>query len=392
MREKMILLFGILTATVLPFSADANPTITSASGTLEDGGSLIIEGSGFGTHPLKIEWLGGPNGNIEQGGNGTAFSKSGWWADPTNGAWGQAPLYSTARAHSGTKSIKQSWPVGSNYDSGFGYDTGGPIGTLYMSWWIYFKHAGSQGQYKMFRIEDTNDVMDSDGTFYYNQWYDTGGGNYQAANYLFCSLNYDQCYPGSNPALRYPADMLRPNQWVRIEVYGKESSGSGVRDGSLSFLQHTQSGSAIQMLSGGPWNGTIITRASGVSARWRFIQFEGYWGNIGDGTGTGEEAYIDDIYIQVGTQARVEIGDNLSWASCTHREIQAPVSWSDGSITFIANKGSFANGTTVYLYVVDSNGNVNAQGYQVIIGSSGGGGGGGDTISPSPPTGVRIEN
>ena len=39
----------------------------------------------------------------------------------------QTPLYSNEMAHSGTKSIKSSWPVESQYTSAFSYDTGGEL-------------------------------------------------------------------------------------------------------------------------------------------------------------------------------------------------------------------------------------------------------------------------
>ena len=83
----------------------AAPSISSILGTVEDGANISISGQGFGTHSLKIEWLGGPNGNIESGKSGTVFSKSGWTVDSTSSAF-QASEYSSVRAHSGEKSIK----------------------------------------------------------------------------------------------------------------------------------------------------------------------------------------------------------------------------------------------------------------------------------------------
>ena len=50
------------------------PSILSISGVANDGQSLIINGSNFGSHSLDIEWLGGQadgNGNIEDGTSGT---------------------------------------------------------------------------------------------------------------------------------------------------------------------------------------------------------------------------------------------------------------------------------------------------------------------------------
>jgi hypothetical protein len=102
---------------------------------------------------------------------------------------------------------------------------------------------------------------------------------------------------------------------------------------------------------------------------------------------------MDDFYIQRGTLARVEIGDRSSWKSCTWREIQKPSAWSNSSITIQLNRGSFQQGQTAYLYVVDANGTVNSQGYPFTVG---GGGSGGSTPPPpsndppSPPTGLKV--
>ena len=76
---------------------------------------------------------------------------------------------------------------------------------------------------------------------------------------------------------------------------------------------------------------------------------------------------LDDIYLD-STQARVEIGDNSSWDNCTHREIQIPTAWSSDLISITANQGSFSEGDTAYLFVVDENGNI-SDGYQITIGS-----------------------
>ncbi len=71
---------------------------------------------------------------------------------------------------------------------------------------------------------------------------------------------------------------------------------------------------------------------------------------------TGEAyAWFDDLYIDR-TQARIEIGDNQVYEDCSHREIQIPTAWSTTEIKFTTNKGSFSNGQTVYIFVVDENG------------------------------------
>ena len=74
--------------------------------------------------------------------------------------------------------------------------------------------------------------------------------------------------------------------------------------------------------------------------------------------------YFDDIYIN-NSWARVEIGDDPDYDSCTHREMQIPTAWSSDSVDITVNQGSFQNGTTAYLFVVDEDGAVNTAGYEV---------------------------
>jgi hypothetical protein len=93
------------------------------------------------------------------------------------------------------------------------------------------------------------------------------------------------------------------------------------------------------------------------------------WQNwVGNGL-TSQDTFLDDLFIQVGTQARVELCDKPTWGACTLREVQAPSSWSDGSISLKFNQGGFKPGQTAYLYVVDGSG-VASRGMQVAIGGA----------------------
>src|SRR5205807_496122 len=88
-----------------------------------------------------------------------------------------------------------------------------------------------------------------------------------------------------------------------------------------------------------------------------------------DGVSGGGGYIFDDIYFDY-TQARVMIGNSSTFSGSNHREIQIPVSWSDSGITATLNQGSFANGASVYIFVVDANGNA-SPGYPIILGQSG---------------------
>jgi len=154
---------------VLPFSVSAAPSINSVSGSLDDGNEVTINGSSFGSKANKVEWLGGTKGHIESANAGSRFSRSGWATDSTSGNR-QTPEYTSAKAHSGSKSVKAFWPQQSQYTSGMSYNNGGSMGSVYMTWWLYFDHVNSAAQFKMFRLMDRDGYTDADGTFYYNQW------------------------------------------------------------------------------------------------------------------------------------------------------------------------------------------------------------------------------
>jgi hypothetical protein len=100
--------------------------------------------------------------------------------------------------------------------------------------------------------------------------------------------------------------------------------------------------------------------------------------------GSAYYEYLDQIYID-NTPQRVFISNvsnlNSTWPNVNihHDETQVPTSWSDSSIVFTFNQGSFATGEPLYLYVVDTNGNI-SNGFPI----------GNASDSPRAPTGLRV--
>jgi len=90
--------------------------------------------------------------------------------------------------------------------------------------------------------------------------------------------------------------------------------------------------------------------------------------------------FVDDLYVDT-TIARLEICRASTWAekesSGSHCEMQIPQkTWNLNTIEFKANQGAFNDGEIVYLYVVTTDGQVNARGYPLkfqtkIIGDEG---------------------
>ena len=123
-------------------------------------------------------------------------------------------------------------------------------------------------------------------------------------------------------------------------------------------------------------NGTLLQNFSGLytsggsncdyspyTDTWAAISLENYWTN----TPPPQSAFVyyDDIYID-DSWAKVMIGNQSTFTASTHSEIQIPSAWTSTSITITVHQGSLNTGNA-YLYVIDSNGNVNANGFLVQI-------------------------
>lgn len=169
-----------------------------------------------------------------------------------------------------------------------------------------------------------------------------------------------------------PNSPLAGDPWVRFEVYWKLST-AGVANGDLQISINHQPGYS---------NPNGVTRGAGMEAQ-HVENFLITAMHDDQGSGARFNFYVDDVYVDV-TRARVEVCDTSTWAARTRCEPQIPSAWSITSITVTGAMASFSSGTA-YLYVVDSTGAVNANGFPVTIGGSG------DTTPPAAPTGLGVQ-
>lgn len=350
------------------FNVYGQPSITTVQGNIVNGELLIINGNGFGNNNLDFKWLGE---NIENGNAGDDFNAEGWHADQTSGGF-SAPTYSTNNAHSGIKSIQTNYTV-DKYGSGIGYVYNSEVTEWYGTFWIYPDLGNFQGQHKIFRLMGKEGYLDDNTVVYFNNWINGVKHAFlfpeDNTNIYWFSTIEDNMGPYEMDWLEHPL----PRQWSRLEIYFKASS-QGTKDGSVIYVVHTDGNISTTKISFS--NNLMIYNGSK-----RFIAFyiQNYVGN-GDRTGN-EHIYIDDVFIQRGSRARIEIGDNADWAACSHREIQIPQSWSNNEIRFQFNQGSFAGNREVFLFVINANGTV-SPGYSVVIEQS--------YVRPSKVTGVKV--
>lgn len=356
--------------------SNASPAINSISGTVSDGQTITINGSGFGIVGPNVilfdDFETGINNNYI--GNGVTPARVGTWEDSSTAC---SPtyysIYSTSQAHSGTKSARQNWAKSPTADGGamwIGPLFNGPVTKIYFSFWTYLPTGqnvpGSSGgmgpNWKVWWLQSTPYHKDDFASeIVTDPPYETSLCWVDGTKNRLCYMNSYQPFSFSK------------GQWKRWEVYMTASTSSGV--GQLWFTSAAQARSL--------WANATGRTIDDGSAGWNYLRMPGY-----ARYDSNSNTYYDDIYVATGNGAlaRVEIGNNSSYTNCTNLAVITPTAWSNASITATVRKGAFNPGNAAYLFVIDSTGAA-SPGYPVTIGS------GGSAPTPatvSAPTGLRI--
>lgn len=368
---------GLVTILSLGTQSNAAPglTISSVTGTFGQDATMTISGAGFGSKPTAAPAVYDDFRSIPPGAQIIS-----------DGKWGQTqgwnvPVASTANLRPGTpfsQHMLSYWPAnsGDNPPSALMGDTsnvwalfGAYSPYVYLDAWQYLTVSGTSPQnLKPFRLH----VPEASPNAYIN-YYTTASGDSLAGG----RDGSDIINPPANPAwsgwfgsaggggAEMPLSSSQVyGRWLHIQ-YLAYAGTTGNTDGSLMIYI----------------NGTLrVARLHNINmigsgyAGWDRVVVGNYVRTDVHGP---VSIYWDNVYVDT-SWARVEIGDNATYGNCTHREIQVPTAWADGSITFTVNRGSFPNASGVYLFVVDASGNV-SQGY-ALSGSQ----------LPPAPTNVRI--
>jgi hypothetical protein len=358
-KQKIIkVIFALVSFLMTPSLVLGAPSVSGVSGIVADSQNISISGSSFGAHSLNVESL---QSNIEAGVVGQALSKSNWIKD-----WGWAnPLYANDFAHSGSKSLKCTLSSSSDYNCAFAYDMSNVLAgqKFYATWWVKY-NGDTNGQWKIFRASGIETIVDGPQEIAFFDW--------------LSSAPHFAINPGTaEDTTIWTDDSAWPagdNTWYRVELELTASS-TNQSNGAVNISRYTNAGSFYSSS-----NPNLKTHVSAGDS-WSYAIWQNYIGNGIDNA----TIWLDDLYVQYNTVARVELCANSTWSSRGRCEIQVPSAWTTSLITASVNKGSFANGSNAYVYVVDSAGTVNASGYPVTIGS-----GGGDTTSPSSPSGLLV--
>lgn len=386
-KQGLKFLLFALTFFVLPEFASANPDVSAVA---INGQSWVISGNGFGIRSMEVPkyW-----NNFDLEPMGSTLNSNGMFTD---GEYGIISSDVARRSKSllydfGTidSSISHEKFMHNIYDFGSGQDQ------IYFTTWIYYDDTGTTSQdswdTKMIVFSSQGGPLQgeqSQGRYY---WSDLINETSLGFTYWrFPSANrwgnvFYTMYDGNgnvninNPSL--PSDALLLKQWQRIEGYIKNSdpgSNNGVvvwrRIGHADFINSTSE----------------QTRANSNTKKWRFANFGMSFQGIYDGIGM-MKMYYADLYFDT-TQSRVEICDADTWALRTHCEIQPTIAWPtaqnpSSNIMINLNQGSFNDGDTGYIYVIDDGGNASTANASSTIMF---GIGVGDVTAPGAPSGLNV--
>jgi hypothetical protein len=336
------------TPTPTPTPSTGSPSVTSVSGTLHDGNSIIINGSGFGSYGPTIQVYDSFESGVSGTGINAAGAQVGSWSVVNTG-----PTYSTSFSKSGTKSMKVNFANGTLVDSNQVQKNWSQDNDFYISWWqllpsgkdVPGTNSSSGPNWKQFWLGNTSsgwpwiadfvDVVLAE-NFGWVIWIkadDTQNGSIQ------------DC--GTHPHLQ------ASGVWVRLTYYMKaSSSGAGAW-----WSQQIDGNRQIN-----PCVATNVT-TSRNNYGWNHVSLPGYARNDAN-----SEAYYDDAYIATGpgARARIEIGNASTYTASTNLAILTPTVWTSTSVTATVRRGALPLGN-VWIYVVNSNGTVNQNGYPLAL-------------------------
>jgi len=333
----------------------AAPVVSSANGDIEDGVTITISGIDFG-NKIGSAALCDYISEIENGQSGETVSLE----NCTPGSLGY-PKYSSKDSHSGSQSVVYEYnnQTSSFVSSLFEFD---PQDKVYFTVWVKLdkQDALTRFQWKTWRLDNMGTYLHNDGPqVLHNTWWQDG----RWFNSGGLMTYYDNGVAGCNEGT--PNDAFVIGEWMRLEGYYQSSSEGGLNDGKIWVKRIGRDGNIFE-------TETAITHGVNEMSeeyKWRYLLLGvGYSNHIPLEDSFEMNIFYDDIYVD-NSLARVEIGDNPDFDSCTHREIQSLKEWGDNSLTVKINKGSFNEGENAYLFVVDDNG-LASEGYPITIGES----------------------
>lgn len=380
------------TYTIEGTGSGAAPTINNISGNFANGGSVTIDGEGFGNLSIEVASSLGPDGWIESNSPGTRFDQLQGAQDWRSFSANQPAFIDNSRAHSGSRSINGSIDrsADNDWNKVIYYTKESKFDQLYATWWVYFNptNYSDTTQWKIWRVGDEggNEVAtDNCGSLIQSSHWAPGYNAKQYATIFHCKLGCQwpaqaECYKHIQPQPWYAPEFSDPynyqwhnragtvsyndnlptqGEWCRAEIF-LDASDIDTPNGRY-WLTIQRPGEFRRIVDN--WVTGLTTHRSDCcsgdgSGEWENFVLQGFFDDNG-GPFQDEEAdlFYDDIYLQFGSPARVELGNSDTYATCTQLEVQETVSWSDGQVQIKLNRGGMNSGSQAWLFVIDENGN-----------------------------------
>lgn len=312
---------------VASYPAMSAPAITSAK---VENSQVIIEGRGFGSSNPMIFWddvSSSYAAQLAKSGDAVKVGTQDLWQVNTN-QWGAPFTYATdqkTRAISGSQS-----PV--YFGKGHKNFLGNPhyiskpktANTLYVSWWYKpTQHPNAEGgSNKFIRIWD-----DGNGTGTRVSW-----------TQMHITCNDD--------SVSWATWAGKVNEWNHHEFYINMPEKKIVA--KVNGMTHH--------------NMTTCAKDPKFPEKPIYIELLGF--DHGSTSYQSMTTAIDDIFIG-DSQARVVFSDEHRWSDSNKTEVLPIVSWTDGKIVATEIDGVFPKEGRKYLYVLQSDGLVNAEGYSM---------------------------
>lgn len=364
MKKYIIILLVLLFIPSVSFSA---PSISSVSGTMTNGSTVTITGTGFEPSATNDT----PFAYSDMENNSLAARIGTNWTD-----------YGYPSGHTLSVSSAHNRHANSSYNAIGTFDTANQFiafrqesassAKWYAQYWVYVDSAFTfaSGNIKLIRFWISSDnnlriqapINNADIVV---EGRDTSHGGYSSN----CSSG------GWTPVITgtQTVDQVLGHACggeVLPGSVGWHNYTSDIKDGSWHLMQFEMGTSHLKWW----FDGKLILSSTTINTTGNYEPYHIGWYRDSTSDGTGS-VYFDDVYID-NTWARVEIGNASTYNACTVREIQPPVSRTSTEVQITLNAGSldFTDETSEYLYLVDSDGTVSS-GYEITSG--------GDSTSPA---------
>lgn len=332
--SRMIL--SVLAMACWATAVQGQPNIAGVSGNLIEGEHLQIVGQGFGTKEIAGPILFDDFQNGSEGAELAGPPGSPWLLDDDMGGL-YLPRYSSGQQRlGGDMSCLQSFgPRDGGFQNNcrFGLDDA-RLTQVYFSGWLYWENTAPS----------TEDVPLSVRLFEHGGSQEPGLGCWRAypqSGAQYGALTSLPCAVGEIQNTQYGFGLPSAETWHRVEIW--RSFGADL-DAEV-FNLRVDGDDKTQWAAGGPGcDLSTVTLVSWFGAPDERAAMNFYW----------SEVYLDN------TRARVEIGNAAVFEDCSHREVQIPEAWSDGEVAVQVRGGAFVEGETLYLFVVDEQGQVSA--------------------------------